>query len=129
MECTASTINLISPILIFLIFGFSLTRIAVRAIFVASSPMRSKSVIDLRIMMIMRRSPAAGCLFAIIREAASSISISSLLTVSSILITLLAKSTSSFLSASTAESIFSSTKPPIFKTCALTASNSMSYSL
>ena len=61
--------------------------------------------------IIAKRQPAAGDLRMII------------------MITLLAKSTSSFLRDSTARRIFSSTKPPIFKTCDLTASNSMSYSL
>src|ERR1700674_334880 len=100
--------------------------LAMRAIFSASSPMRSRSVMVLTMAITMRRSPAAGCRRAMTWVLSSSIATSRALTRWSLVITSLASSTLPSTSASMARTICDSTKPPICNTRARSASSSAS---
>ena len=97
-----------------------------RAILAASSPMRSRSVIVLTTIMIMRRSPAAGWRRAMMVLHSSSIATSSAFTRWSSSTTFAASWVLPTVSASMARTVCSLTSPPICSTRARMASSSAS---
>ena len=102
---------------------------AKRAILVASSPMRSKSVMVLIIIKIMRKSLAAGWRRAIMWLQSSSTCTSKSLTRWSFLMTFSANWVLDLTKDSKASTICCSTKLPISRTLARTDSSSASYCL
>src|SRR4051812_46020379 len=100
-----------------------------RAIFAASSPMRSRSVTILMMASTRRRSPAAGWRRAIKWLHSVSMLTSSPFTRWSSAMTVSSASTSPDVSASTAARICASTRPPISSTRERSVSSSMSYCL
>src|SRR5688500_13768365 len=100
-----------------------------RAIFSASSPMRSRSVTVLPIAMMSRRSLAAGWRFTTIWLHSSSMSSSASLTSSSAAITSSIWAVAPVAKAAMAFWICDSTSPPIRRTRERSASSSLSYCL
>src|SRR3989304_5604043 len=97
-----------------------------RAIFSASSPMRSRSVTVLLIAMIMRRSLAAGCRLTMVWLQSPSMVTSYPLTRGSLLMTRSKSSRFPVANPSIAARICASTRPPICSTCDRRASRSAS---
>src|SRR3989304_923442 len=97
-----------------------------RAIFSASSPMRSRSVTVLLIAMIMRRSLAAGCRLTMVWLQSPSMVTSYPLTRGSLLMTRSMSSRFPVANPSIAARIWDSTRPPICSTCERRPSRSAS---
>jgi len=95
-----------------------------RAILVDSSPMRSRSITDLEMLMISRRSEAAGCRRARMRRHSSSMLRSIWLICSSTSRTCWARPESASISAVTASLTCFSTSPPMASRWLRTSSSS-----